>query len=165
TKDGLHLLQLSSKKGNKPHVIQSFELASNGIFKIAESSDFMFFSTEKNNLLVYNKQGQKLQKLSVTKGRINEMRMSRDQKQLFLSTSLGELIAFDVVRHTIQKLYQFRTSLTGIYEDSKRRLWLEPEGNGVVLLNLNDLKSNYFSSPFFKKSSTVSFKCFEDASQ
>ncbi len=165
TKDGLHLLQFTSKKENKPQVIQSFELISNGIFKIAESSDLMFFSTEKNNLLVYNKQRQNLQKLTVTKGRINEMRMSRDQKQLFLSTSLGELLAFDVVRHTIQRLYQFRTSLTGIYEDSKRRLWLEPEGNGVVLLNLNDFKSSYFSSPFFKKSSTVSFKCFEDASQ
>ncbi|WP_313265950.1 two-component regulator propeller domain-containing protein [Sphingobacterium sp.] len=165
TKDGLHLLHLTSKKGNKPHVIQSFELTSNGIFKIAESSDFMYFSTVKNNLLLYNKQKKKLQVLTVTKGRINEMRMSRDQKQLFLSTSLGELIAFDVVKHTLRTIHRFRTGLTGIYEDSKRRLWLEPEGSGVVMLNLDNFKSNYFSSPFFKKSSTVSFKCFEDVSK
>lgn len=164
TKEGLHLLQLTSNQ-NKPHVIQSFELTSNGIDKIAESSGFMYFSTLRNNLLVYDKKNKKLQVLAVTKGRINEMLMSRDKKQLFLSTSQGELIAFDVVRHTVRTIYQFRTSLTGIYEDSKRRLWLEPEGNGVVMLNLNNFKSNYFGSPFYKKSSTMSFKCFEDVSQ
>ncbi|PUV26451.1 hybrid sensor histidine kinase/response regulator transcription factor [Sphingobacterium athyrii] len=163
TKEGLHMLQMDSKERYSFRVVQSFDLKSDGIFKIAEAPDFIYFSTLRNKLLVFNKQKKDLQQLTLTQGRINEMRMSRDKKKLFISTSAGELIAFDVAKQVLQTILHFRTGLAGMFEDSKHRLWLESERNGVVMLDLKHLNSTYFSSPFFKKSSTANFKCFEDA--
>ncbi|MDM1292704.1 response regulator [Sphingobacterium sp. N143] len=163
TREGLHMLQVDPKERNSFRVVQSVDLRSDGIFKIAEAPDFMFFSTLRNKLLVFDKQKKDVEQLTLTEGSINDMRMSRDKKRLFISTSVGELIAFDLAKRVGQTILRFRTGLAGIYEDSRQRLWLESAGNGVVMLDLNHLKSTYFSSPFFKKSSTANFKCFEDA--
>ncbi|HSC37085.1 MAG TPA: two-component regulator propeller domain-containing protein, partial [Chitinophagaceae bacterium] len=115
---------------------------------IAESAASLWFGTADGKLLALNKRTGKLVALTVSTGRVNDLHVSNNRRDLYLSTSHGEVITVSIDSLQVSATGIFAgNELRSIYEDRAGRLWLEPKENGVVLFDPKTKAFRLFTQP------------------
>ena len=144
---------------------------SNNIIKNSKIESFFiqdkiaWFGTNEGELLCYNKSHKNYSKTPISKKSINSIIKSKNQNSLFITSSAGELITFDTATlktESILKISDF--PVFRVYQDKQGLLWVEPDSNGVFMVNPKGKSIQFFLQ---KKDASLlqtknSFGIFED---
>jgi len=100
-------------------------------------------------------------------GSINAFLTSAEKGKYYCSTQTGDLISFKRDLSVISQGNFNRQPLLSLYEDSRRRIWIEPENSGVVLFQPDKQQFSYFSQVIYSSvyQTGSSYKVFQDVKQ
>lgn len=103
----------------------------------------------------------------VTAGKIHDIRLSNDKRQIFCATSIGELIAIDKQNKKILQKTKSGSAFYSIYQSKGGDIWLESENYGVMRLDKanNNLMGLYPEKKYNFKPWVKNCTFFEDANQ
>lgn len=106
----------------------------------------LWFGSNNGELIGYNQINKKYSKTAIVKTSINCIIKSRNENVLFLSTSSGELVTFNLkTLKTVSILKIADASIYRIYQDKQGLLWIEPEKKGVLMVNSKNKSVQFFS--------------------
>lgn len=109
-------------------------------------NDVVWFGTNEGKLICYHKNQNNYRKIAVAPKSINSIIKSNNENQLFLSSSTGELIAFNTASLKIESTLKISDSpIHGIYQDKKGLLWIEPDKTGVLMVDPKKKSIKHFS--------------------
>ena len=98
-------------------------------------------------------------------GRINAFLLSAESGKYYCTTQNGDLMAFRKDLSLISQKNFNRQPLFSLYEDSGRRIWIEPEKTGVLLFQPDQQQFTPFSQVNYSSvyQTGSSYKVFQDA--
>lgn len=139
---GLDLITKSKNQG-----YQSKNIVKNSNIKcFFIQEDNAWFGTEDGSLICYNKIHKKYWKTAIAQKSINSIKKAKNENVLFISTSAGELVTFNIATlKTISTLKISDSPVHKIYQDKQGLLWIEPDKNGVFMVNPKEKKIAFFS--------------------
>ncbi|EJL65813.1 hybrid sensor histidine kinase/response regulator transcription factor [Flavobacterium sp. CF136] len=95
-----------------------------------------WFGTNEGELLCYNKKHKNYWKAVISKKSINSIIKSKNENLLFITSSTGELITFNIKTLKAESILKISDSpVYKIYQDKQGLLWVEPDNNGVFMIN------------------------------
>lgn len=129
---------------------QNFEskniLSNNNVNSFLAQNDVVWFGTKEGELICYHKNQNNYRKIAVASKSINSIIKSKNENQLYLSSSTGELIAFNTATLKIESTLKISDSpIHRIYQDKKGLLWIEPDKTGVLMVDPKKKSINHFS--------------------
>lgn len=104
---------------------------------VDEDSKHLFFGSADGDIIIFDKTAKTFSSQKISAGSINAVfKSKKNNDNLYVTTSRGELICFDVARQTIVNVNrQSPSALYSIYEDEQGFLWIEPDKLGAVRYN------------------------------
>lgn len=104
-----------------------------------------WFGTNDGELLCYNKIHKSYSKTLLSKKSINSIIKSKNQNSLFITSSAGELITFNIAALKTESILKISDSpIHRVYQDKQGLLWVEPDKQGVFMVNLKEKKIQLF---------------------
>lgn len=144
---------------------KSKNISKNNVKCFFLQDDSVWFGTNEGVLFSYNKRHKNYWKTTVSKKSINSIIKSKNQNLLFITTSAGELVTFNIKTLKTESILKISDSpVYKIYQDKRGLLWVEPEDNGVLMVNPKKKNIQFLSQ---KKDASLlqtknSFGIFED---
>lgn len=107
--------------------------------------DNAWFGSENGALICYNKIHKKYWKTVIATKTINSIIKSKNENLLFITTSAGELITFNIATLKTESTLKISDSpVYRIYQDKQGLLWIEPENHGVLMVKPKEKKITFF---------------------
>lgn len=144
---------------------KSKHISKNNVKCFFSQDDTVWFGTNEGELFSYNKKHKNYWKTAISKKSINSIIKSKNENLLFITTSAGELINFNIKTLKTESILKISDSpVYRVYQDKQGLLWVEPEDNGVLMVNPKGKNIQLFSQ---KKDASFlqtknSFGIFED---
>lgn len=136
TNAGLCCLSLDKGGVFKNHNINN-KLISNLVFtSIAEENDRIWLTAKSGELVSYGKSSKQFSIKKLAEYALNSICISRDQKDIYISTAKSEILTLHISTFEISKAFMPGADpFFSIFEDKSGLLWIEPENHGVVKFN------------------------------
>lgn len=97
----------------------------------------IFFGSEEGNLVTLDLRSEQFSGIHLISNRINALIAAKSDGKVYISTTGGELIAFDPATNTYQKFTYPQGGLFAMFEDNSGSIWIEPEKSGVIRFDLS----------------------------
>ena len=135
------IIHFKNQEYKSKNILKNTNLSS---FLAAENT--LWFGTNNGELIKYNQIHKKYSKTQIANTSINSIIKSRYENALFLTTAAGELITFNFKTFkTTSKLKIAEAPVYKIYQDKTGLLWVEPDKNGVLKVDLKTKSIQSFS--------------------
>ncbi|MEO6521856.1 MAG: two-component regulator propeller domain-containing protein [Mucilaginibacter sp.] len=128
----VHLIKNASGNYVKHQLAPDF--SSLDFTAVGESPGQLWFGTADGSLLLINPSTDNYQKWKLSAQRINAVSPSTHIPVIYVTTALGELVAFNSTQRSWKTTVMAkREQLLSIFEDKTGKLWICPEKKGIVL--------------------------------